>query len=401
MANYIIQQDTMWLTDEVVNLDADLQIAPGVSLIIQPGAVVNGNGYSIQVFGTLKGTGLVDKAIAFNDTRFLFGSDPAQSGRIEISYANITGGAFLPATGNGSYGSFALTDSTLKSVDGFYIWYPTSSSSFERNLFIDSSGISVGTHEGVQLNVVNNLFYNQLGPAVETWASYGGTSTIVSNNSFVSTDRLALSIPDNYSSASMKAENNYFGTIDINAIERMIYDRNDSFNSASFVSYNPILTYHDSLTPQFTEFFLQQQFGISIRDASDWVMLRLGNPREIYEVCSSSEITSAMLAEIAPVRFQNAEVVEAWLASEGLPSLNHEQATKDFLQQQFGLSLNDARAWVMERLNSPSEIYDICASNNITSAMLADIVQASFPEVIITGVFVNDWLSAHELPDLA
>lgn len=148
------------------------------------------------------------------------------------------------------------------------------------------------------------------------------------------------------------------------------------------------------------EQFLQQKFGIALGDARNWVMNKLDTPREIYDICSGNDITSSMLAEIAPARFQNADAVEAWLASQGLPSLNHEQATKMFLQQQFGLSLVDARGWVIARLDTPQEIYDICANNQLTSSMLADIVQASFPEVTITGTVVNDWLNSQGMPAL-
>lgn len=153
-----------------------------------------------------------------------------------------------------------------------------------------------------------------------------------------------------------------------------------------------------------TEAFLQQRFGLSLGEAHDWLMGKLDAPREIYEVCSAHDVTSAMLADIVQPSFEqtvSAEIVEAWLAAQGLPSLAHEQATKAFVQQQFGLTLADARAWVMARLDAPGEIHDVCVTNDVSSAMLADIVQAAFPAVTLTGVAVNEWLSAQGLPSLA
>lgn len=76
-------------------------------------------------------------------------------------------------------------------------------------------------------------------------------------------------------------------------------------------------------------------------------------------------------------------------------------STEAFLQQQFGLSIHQAREWVMSKLGTPREIYDVCSRNDITSAMLAEIVQASFPEITLTGSAVNEWLNMQGLAALA
>lgn len=75
--------------------------------------------------------------------------------------------------------------------------------------------------------------------------------------------------------------------------------------------------------------------------------------------------------------------------------------TADILNQKFGLSIDQANSWVMARLDRPQEIFDICNGNGITSDMLADIVQGSFPTTTITGQIVNDWLAQNSLPALA
>ncbi len=246
----IISLDTTWRSGETINLTDLVQIAPGVTLTIEAGAIVNGNNQTIQTFGTLKATGLASDKIEFNDTRFIFGGDNKTPGRIEISHALVNDGAFLPATGNSSYGSFSVTDSTLTSVQGFYIWYPTSTSSFERNIFFQSDGLFIGT-SSVEFFVTNNVFAKQNGPAIQNWASYGGINLVVEHNSFLSTDLVALSLPGGYTSAAMLAENNYFGTTDLANISTRVYDRTDSLSAASVIDYDPILTQAHANTPIF------------------------------------------------------------------------------------------------------------------------------------------------------
>ncbi|WP_396189471.1 DUF4214 domain-containing protein, partial [Flavobacterium sp.] len=249
----ILNNDTVWRRGEVVNLTTDVQIAPGATLTIEQGATVIGNGFALQVFGALKASGSENELVHFDNVRFLFGSDHQTNGRIELSFSELSGGAFLPATGNASYGASSLTDSVLHNVSGFYVWYPTSNSFFERNQFVNSDGLSIGSAEGIKVYVTNNAFLNTVGPAVETWASYGGVNTIVSGNSFLDVGSLTLSIPNGYTSSSMLAENNFFATTDPAIIETMIHDRNDSLNSASVIDYAPYLVSPHPLTPSLSD----------------------------------------------------------------------------------------------------------------------------------------------------
>ena len=76
-------------------------------------------------------------------------------------------------------------------------------------------------------------------------------------------------------------------------------------------------------------------------------------------------------------------------------------STADFLIQKFNIPIDAARQWVMDHLDTPKDIYDICSAGGITSNMLADVVQGSFPTITITGVVVNDWLHLQGLPSLA
>ena len=75
-------------------------------------------------------------------------------------------------------------------------------------------------------------------------------------------------------------------------------------------------------------------------------------------------------------------------------------STASYLQNKFNLSMDSARSWVMSNINKPQEIFNVCKAGGVTSSMLAEIVQPSFPGVTLTGVAVNDWLASNGLPSL-
>ena len=71
----IISSDATWsLSNSPYNLISDVQVSPNVTLTIEPGVVVNGNGLSVQVWGTLNATGLDSSRIVFNNTRITPGT---------------------------------------------------------------------------------------------------------------------------------------------------------------------------------------------------------------------------------------------------------------------------------------------------------------------------------------
>ena len=86
----IITKDTTWRSGQTVTISDKVQVAHGVTLTIEPGAVVRGG--SIEVFGTLQAEGTADKQITFDDVNLLFGSDHKTPGRFNIAYSTWTGG---------------------------------------------------------------------------------------------------------------------------------------------------------------------------------------------------------------------------------------------------------------------------------------------------------------------
>ena len=70
-------------------------------------------------------------------------------------------------------------------------------------------------------------------------------------------------------------------------------------------------------------------------------------------------------------------------------------------RKKFQITLNDAQQWVIQHLDKPQAIYDICTGNGISSQMLADIVQPHFTSVTLTGAVVNDWFAEQGIAALA
>lgn len=230
------------------NLVSEVQVAPGVTLTIEPGVVVKGNGRTIRVFGTLNAVGSDSSRIAFSDTKIAPGSGTAGGSQylIRIEFAVIDGGSVYEATGYAIYGSLRLTDSVIRNLtQPMYIWYPTADCFLEKNIFYQSKGISIGIQSPVRIYIRYNAFYAQTGnlhvdSAIENWAAYGGASgVVVAYNSFLSTDRVALALPINYSSVGMTAQDNYWNTADTSIIDSMIFDRKDDLRSADYINYSP------------------------------------------------------------------------------------------------------------------------------------------------------------------
>lgn len=242
----IISQDTTWTAGQVINLNEEVQIAHGATLTIEDGVVVNGNGNAIRAFGALVALDQNLNDVVFDDVQFLFGNQFDTPGSIRIEDAQILGGQFLPPTGNASYGAFSVSNSVLREVTGFYIWYPTSDSSFTNNLFDGSQGLSIGINEGVTLTVENNTFIDSLPPlggssTVMVWANYGELQDIsIVGNNFLDGLQTHLELQDGYDSSKLYSSGNYFQGFTSADAEGAVLDSQDSLTRASdIVLENP------------------------------------------------------------------------------------------------------------------------------------------------------------------
>ncbi|MBP9019864.1 MAG: copper amine oxidase N-terminal domain-containing protein [Bacteroidales bacterium] len=249
--NIILSEDTTWTSaDSPYSLTNNVQIPYGVTLTIEPGTIINGNNYSIQVWGVLRVTGNINLKVKINNTHISQGSNDNenQPSLIDIQFAEIEGGSIYAQTGHSIKGSINLRDSLIKNTFScMYLWYPISDCYIERNIFKNAGGISVGV-DNSNVYIENNVFQQQTSPAVENWASYNG-NTIVRYNSFLSNDRIALKLPPGYSPVAMIADHNYWNTENISTIESMIFDKNDDLSCAGYIVYTPFLDSPDQNTP--------------------------------------------------------------------------------------------------------------------------------------------------------
>lgn len=226
----------------------NVQLAYGSVLNIEPGVVINSG--EINIFGTLNAIGDSTNRIKFNNVSIKQGNNVSwEPFIVNIQHAEITGGAYYG--GGSGYGSLSLKDSIIKDLYPrifTYIWYPVSDCYIERNIFINSPGLHIGTGMA-PVYIVNNVFYNQFGEfAIRNWADYGA-DTVVLHNSFLSTDRIALALAPGYSTAKIDGINNYWNTTDTTIIDSMIYDKYDDLSSAGYINYLPILTNPHPDTP--------------------------------------------------------------------------------------------------------------------------------------------------------
>ena len=257
----IISSNTTWnLINSPYLITSKVQIAHGITLQIDEGVKVIGNDGDIQVFGILNAIGSINAKIKFDNVNIVPGNGPTNEWlTINIDYAEVNSGSIYYPTGNAVYGSLSLRNSILLNISYIYLIRPTEDSFFERNIFISSGGISVLDHESGSIYIRNNVFYQYTGDngqeyAIKNNGSSGTSETIAESNSFLSTDRIALILPNAFTSADITAINNYWNTTDTSEIESMIYDKNDDLGSANYIMYSPFLIVPHPDTPDSTPY---------------------------------------------------------------------------------------------------------------------------------------------------
>lgn len=244
---------TLTALDSPYLMTGDVQIPYGATMTIPAEVSILGDGNVIRVGGTLVAEGAFGQLIRFTDVHIEPATGPNNElFSIDLVYVHLVGGSVYRPTGFAIYGGLRLTDSRIEDTEPnsyIYVWYPETESRIERNVFIRTGGISAG-HRDADVIVRNNAFIEQTTDfAIENWASYGTSRTIVDRNSFLSTDRTALLLRPGYPDGFLEAPNNYWGTADTATIDEMIFDASDDINSAAIINYLPIITEPDALTP--------------------------------------------------------------------------------------------------------------------------------------------------------
>lgn len=259
----IIKADTTWtLENSPYELTAKVQIANGSTLKIEPGVSIFGNNYSIEVFGVLKALGNTNSRITFTKTSVISGKQsPGVLSSIDLDYLEFNFGAISSPIGQPIYGSFNLRNSVINGANPICLWFPELDCVIERNIFKNSTGITLATNSSVKVVIQNNVFMGQKGNyqtstyAVEVTGSYDSSQTLVQYNSFLDTGRVALCLPVGYhTNAKVIAVNNFWNTSNSITISEMIFDKNDDLGSPGIIEFEPFLTAPHQDTPDPTPY---------------------------------------------------------------------------------------------------------------------------------------------------
>lgn len=241
-------------------LTKKLQTAYGITLQINSGVKIIGNNNSIEVFGSLDINGSEEKKVVLESVNIVPGDgDSFDWFDINIDHVIAESGSIYSPTGNAIHGSLSLRNSVISNMRYISLWYPVEDSVIEKNIFINSGGISTGHRGDVKIYIRNNVFYKSQGSgvykfSVDNWAAYDNSRTIVEFNSFLSVDRIAVQVRVD---GLMTAENNYWNTLDTSVIESMINDNNDDLSSPDDISYDFFLTEPHVNTPDPTPYLPQ------------------------------------------------------------------------------------------------------------------------------------------------
>jgi hypothetical protein len=237
----IIYTDTTWdLAGSPYNFTAKIQTADGVTLTIEPGVVLNGNSYNLELRGPLNAIGTETEKISINS---IFLIEASIAATVNIQFAVINGGTYYLSQNSPS---FSLRDSVIENLSGMTIFDSTNpnDSFIERNVFHNlGNWIRVGKSSGY-VHIRNNVFQNA-GLMVD--GNLGiPAHAVIEYNSFLSTDRIVLYAMNN---AMVTAIDNYWNTTNTSVIDSMIFDRNDDIGYQYFVEYTPFLTAPHADTP--------------------------------------------------------------------------------------------------------------------------------------------------------
>ena len=235
-------------------LASNIGISKGATLKVLKGVTLIANNKDIAVEGVLDISGDKSSPVKIFDAIIKSVND---GGLIKIHHSNINGGSLYSATGLTTHATLDLQKSLIKNVNSaIHLWYPLGEVKIIGNHFINSGGIDFGITEGevTSVKITNNKFENwTTGYAIENWANYGSVLIAdISYNSFITNDKnsYAAVLPSGYNSTALVMRNNYWGTTDVSKINTLIYDRNDSLESAGYVEFEPFLTKPHPNTPQ-------------------------------------------------------------------------------------------------------------------------------------------------------
>ena len=226
----IYRTDTTWQASKSPYIvTGRIQIAAGVTLKIEPGVTVIGNGYSIEFWGSIQAAGTADNPILIRDLWTYDYSTVDKPGKFTLAFAEYVGGTLL---GNGNAALVNVSDCVLRGLLNPISLAPGLSVAhrFERNLFSTSCGI----YANGPLVLNSNTF------AYTTQGYYDlvlqDSLDASSNDFYPNTDIVVMA-----GAKSVDLHNSYWGGIADTDIPALILDNNDDLTILGEVTYLPTL----------------------------------------------------------------------------------------------------------------------------------------------------------------
>jgi len=282
-------------------LTSTLQIPPGISVTVEAGVEIQSNGLDNMFWnqGSLTFKGTRENPIRLTGKPSLYVSikNATLGSKLHISGVLFNGGGTVwSAGGYGGYTDLIFEDNEVKDLSGyFYVWYVTNKAQIQRNVFINSGGLSVGFSEGRDVSILNNLFIgpSKTGYWVESWAAYGGQLE-VHNNNFQGGPYIAVQLRPDYKDVKINASSNYWGAQSPVAISNMVNDRNDGLSYLNVIDISNPLSEPAVGTPSTS--ILQVEAAAADKAAAD----KAAAMKKTSIVCVKGKLTKTVIA-VKPV----------------------------------------------------------------------------------------------------
>ena len=259
IGNVVLTQDTTWRKSESpFHLEGEAQVGEGITLTIEPGVAIIGNGGRISFAGTIKAEGMSSDKISFELTTAGIFESQSRTGRLIVRHAVITGaeakdtfsgvGVYFVKTnlfGSGMTAEFH--DSIFRGIE--YLVYPGPATvTAERNIFRDSTKLRF-TGNASSLAISYNCF-NMPWPPVDVRGT--GKSSINFNSIYGVTSPIPEEIQGNVFKAfggSIDAAENYWHGLSEFDIRKTISDVNTDSTNLGVVEILPLRTEPHTDTP--------------------------------------------------------------------------------------------------------------------------------------------------------
>lgn len=222
----------------------DIQLAASAVLNVEEGVVIEGNGYTLEVVNTkLNVVGTSSSRVVINNLHIKPTSVKAEPyPEVYMEYAKIVGGT--PAHGAAK---FTMKNSIVENTKAINLVNSRADNVFERNLFKNAGEIIVAPSKLYNKAEFKNNYFNG-GHTNIVVDNFPEGETIIQYNSFNPTT-YAIKVTNGSSKAQIRAQENYWGTTDRTAIQKLLFDKQDDPNAGVYVDYSKMLQTHDSNTP--------------------------------------------------------------------------------------------------------------------------------------------------------